>query len=178
MPGPPPKAPGLRARRNKATTRAKLSLGAKARVPALPVRGCGCGGPRVEPKRKKKGRGRPPKPEAPCTSCDGTGITPWHPLTVAWWRRLWSSPMGPEYIESDVDALYELAALKDTFWQTGGVDSKLAAEIRQRVTQFGGTPLDRRKLEWELERPEPEEESPTAAQAPAVDPRLSIRMVK
>lgn len=182
MPGPPPKSPSLRSRRNKAATRARLRGAARSpvRAPALPIRGCSCGGPKPAPKPKRRGRGRPPKPPAPCEHCGGTGIIEWHHLTKAWWARLWSSPMGPEYIESDVDALYMTAALVDAFWVGGGTDHKLGAEIRQQLARFGSTPLDRRRLEWELDREGPEEPEaprPDEPPRPVVDPRSSMRLV-
>lgn len=183
MPGPRPKPPGLRSRKNKASTRAKLGAGGGptgARVPALPMRGCPCGGPPPQPKRKKGQRGRPRLKRPPCTVCADTAIVPWNRLVLAWWARLWGSPMAGEFIESDLDALFTLAALKDEFWTRAPGDSKLAAEIRQQEARFGLTPLDRRRLEWELERPEqPEQEAPTPTDPPkpVVDPRKTMRLV-
>jgi hypothetical protein len=174
------KPEGMRQRRNKASTRATLKAGL-VRAPALPTRACSCGGPieQARPSGKRK-RGRPRKPPATCSICQGTGILPWHHLSKAWWTRLWASPMASQFIESDVDALYELAALKDAFWH-GGADGKLAGEIRQRAAQFGSTPLDRRRLEWGLEHPDEEsdEAPPTPEpQKPRDDPRNVLRMVK
>lgn len=106
---------------------------------------------------------------------------PWAALTKAWWTRLWASPMAGQFIESDVDGLYVLATLKDAFWSCAPGDPKmgaLAAEIRMQEQRFGVTPLDRRRLEWELER-EPagaETAPPTPAPAP-VDPRKTMRLV-
>jgi hypothetical protein len=78
----------------------------------------------------------------------------WHEQTRAWWRDVWSSPMAPEYDDSDRHGLFALAVLVDDFWRTG--DSKLrkeiAAEIRQQRQCFGLTPIDRRRLQWEIER--------------------------
>ena len=188
MPGPAPKHRSLRARRNKASTRAKLRpKGSKkalrkrrtptrapaVRAPALPSRACPCGGPVEPPKpRKKRGRGRPRKPPPPCVMCEGTGILPWHHLTQVWWRRLWASPMSPEYAESDLDGLYVLAALRDEHWRTGGVDTKLAGEIRLWEARFGLSPIDRRRLEWKI--PSPEESEAVDAPAPPTrpDPRI------
>lgn len=177
MPGPAPKPLGLRQRRNKASTRARLALGASGvRAPALPTRGCVCGGPVEPPKptRGKRKRGRPRKPPEPCKTCQNTGILPWHHLTKSWWARLWASPMTPEYIESDLDRLYMAASLVDAYWWGGGTDTKLHGEIRLALAGFGTTPLDRRRLEWELEKPEqPGEEAEASAPPPAmVDPRL------
>ena len=175
----PPKPRALRQRRNKAATRAKLRPGGM-RAPALPLRGCACGGPKPQPKRpKKRGPGRPRKPALPCDTCGDTGILPWHHLTQAWWARLWASPMGPEYIESDVDSLYMTASLVDAYWWGNGSDAKLASEIRQQLARFGATPLDRRRLEWELEKPEAEEATPPDSSPPKLvaDPRATMRLV-
>lgn len=102
-------------------------------------------------------------------------------MTRAWWDRLWASPMATQFIDSDVDALFELAALKEAFW-SGGADSKLAGEIRQRAAQFGSTPLDRRRLEWGLEPPDDGQEGGQAPEpgpeTPREDPRNVLRMVR
>jgi hypothetical protein len=185
MPGPPPKAPGLRARRNKASTRARLGAAARGvRTPALPIRGCPCGGPKPEAP-KRKGPGRPTKKKPPCDLCDDTGVVPWNTLTVGWWRRLWSSPMAGEFIESDIDPLYTLASLKDEFWTRSPGDPKLAAEIRQQEARFGLTPLDRRRLEWEIQQEEKDQDGgdgapPTSDEGPrkpVEDPRTKMRLV-
>lgn len=84
--------------------------------------------------------------------------------------------MASEFIESDLDALFIMASLKDVFWSTSSGDSKLAAEIRQQEARFGLTPLDRRRLEWEMEKDE-DEPKPDGPQKPVVDPRSSMRLV-
>lgn len=78
----------------------------------------------------------------------------WHPLTVRWWQDTWSSPMGPEYDTSDIHGLFLLALLTDDFWRADSpsLRSKLAAEMRQQAQRFGLSPLDRRRLQWEIER--------------------------
>jgi len=174
-----PKPLELRQRRNKASTRAKLRAGG-VRAPALPTRGCVCGGPIEPPKPAgKRKRGRPPKPVEVCALCNGSGILPWHHLTRAWWARVWASPMAPEYIESDIDALYVLASLRDQFWRGGGVETKTAAEIRMQEARFGATPLDRRRLEWSLDKPEAEPEAePAPPQPTGTDARALLRAVK
>lgn len=85
--------------------------------------------------------------------------------------------MAPEYIESDVDALYMTAGLVDAYWWSGGSDAKIAGEIRQQLARFGATPLDRRRLEWELERKDDEPEKAPGPQKPIVDPRSGMRLV-
>src|SRR5688572_5771886 len=75
---------------------------------------------------------------------------PWHSQTVAWWADVWASPMAPEYHDSDRHGLFLLAVLVDGFWMHP--TQALAAEIRLQRQSFGLTPLDRRRLQWEIER--------------------------
>lgn len=92
----------------------------------------------------------------------------WHAQTRAWWRDLWASPMAPEYDDSDRHGLYQLAVLVDDFWHEP--DAKLAGEIRLQRQCFGLTPIDRRRLQWEIDRGE-EATVRTAARREAPRPR-------
>lgn len=77
----------------------------------------------------------------------------WHQETVDWWQDVWASPMAPEFHSSDVHGLFVLAVLIDDFWTSTGKDRKeLAGEIRLQRQCFGLTPMDRRRLQWEIER--------------------------
>ena len=76
----------------------------------------------------------------------------WHSQTLLWWADLWSSPMAPEYDESDIHGLFVLAVLVDAFWTEPS--QALAAEIRLQRQCFGLSPIDRRRLQWEIERTE------------------------
>jgi hypothetical protein len=76
----------------------------------------------------------------------------WHRLTLSWWRMVWRSPMAPEYLETDVIALGRLAILIDQFYVTG--DARLMPEIRQQEARFGLSPVDRRRLQWEVAKGE------------------------
>lgn len=84
---------------------------------------------------------------------------PWHELTYAWWRAVWESPMAPEF-ERDADShgLFMLAQLRDDFWSVPPdkprVRAEIAAEIRLQEQRFGLSPIDRRRLQWEIERGE------------------------
>jgi hypothetical protein len=120
MPGPEPKHPGTRARRNVISTKATLRA-----VPDMP---------------------RPELPDAP--------LGEWHPMTLAWWADIWSSPMAPEFDASDTHGLFALAMLTEDFWRStsSGERMKLAAEIRQQGQRYGLSPIDRRRLQWEIER--------------------------
>ncbi len=80
----------------------------------------------------------------------------WHPLTVKWWTDVWSSPMAPEFDSSDVHGLYVLAMLVNAFWLEPS--QSLAAEIRLQRQCFGLTPIDRRRLQWEVARGEKADE--------------------
>lgn len=74
----------------------------------------------------------------------------WQAATETWWRDIWSSPMAPEFEKSDRHGLYLLAVLVDQFWREPS--TALAAEIRLQRQCFGLTPIDRRRLQWEIER--------------------------
>jgi hypothetical protein len=122
--------------------------------------------------------------EAPPLPAPPAPFDEWHPRTVAWWVDLWASPMAPEYHESDVHGLYVLAALVNHFWHQPRQD--LAAEIRLQRQSFGLTPLDRRRLQWEIERTDEAQAKgtqrrakATEAKAPAAaaDPRQALRSV-
>jgi hypothetical protein len=91
----------------------------------------------------------------------------WNALTVAWWRDIWHSPMAAEYMKSDHHGLFILAALVDKFWEEPS--EKLAAEIRQQRQCFGLTPLDRRRLQWTVQKVE-EGEKRKAEPDSAVEP--------
>lgn len=101
----------------------------------------------------------------------------WHTMTVAWWKDIWASPMAPEFLKADVHGLYLLAELVDRFWENPTVT--MAAEIRHHRMAFGLTPIDRRRLQWEVERVETaaRKKPPTRPQV-GDDPRERLRMVK
>jgi len=124
MPGPVPKPAALRQRRNRVSTAATLM---------------------AEPRRRRA----PRLPEL--KGADGA-VREWHPLTRAWWRALWRSPMADEYLDVDIHALYRLAVLVDMYWREPS--RELAGEIRLQQQCFGLTPIDRRRLQWEVERGE------------------------
>lgn len=112
----------------------------------------------------------------------------WHEQTLSWWSDVWSSPMAPEYDESDHHGLFALAMLVDDFWSTPDAKLRrdLAAEIRQQRQCFGLTPIDRRRLQWEIERSEDAQDrgrkrrgqpATAAPPTPAGDPRAVLRAV-
>lgn len=93
-----------------------------------------------------------PIPDLPARP-DGAG---WHELTLVWWDSVLSSPMAPEFDASDVHGLYALALLTDDFWRAVSSSERIriAGELRQQGQRFGLSPIDRRRLQWEIERSE------------------------
>ena len=150
MPGPLPKDPSIRRRRNKASTHATLEVAEerRQRAPRLPAR----------PEGKE-----------------------WHALTRAWWKDVWASELAQEYLPRvDIHGLYILAELVDAFWQEPS--QALAAEIRLQRQCFGLTPIDRRRLQWEVVRVEEAQKRttrrrPASPETAAVDPRAALRIV-
>lgn len=131
MSGPPPKDPRIRQRQNRVAGAAKLPAeGSSKPAPLLPERKC-CDA-------------------AECKVCGGSGVYPWHPETLDYWRAVWASPMAAEYLPADVPALVMLFKLIDRF--NYGGEYGLAAEIRLQRVCFGLTSIDRRRLQWEVEK--------------------------
>src|SRR5688572_18507036 len=126
MKGPPPKPLEMRQRPSRKSTRATLpseEVSAGQAVPDLP-------------KREK-----------------ATEV--WHPKVLEWWSSVWKSPMAQEYVGPDIQGgLYLLAELYQCRWNDPDPSGlvKLAAEIRQQEIRFGLSPIDRRRLEWEIEK--------------------------
>ena len=173
--GPPPKHQSVRARSNTKSTRATLSEPAAAVV--------------IPPLHKRYS-----EEEYQHDDCAGYSRTkirkvliPWHPQTIAWWNDLWPSPMASEWHSSDIHGLYELAQIKDNFWNTADLKAQTAAHAEIRLSQkdYGLTPMDRRRLEWTIESSEEAkakgdkrraQDSPMAPPADdeGLDPRLYI----
>lgn len=154
-----PKPPELRQRRNKSVSQATLPSEAESadrEVPPLPDR--------------------------------ESATEVWHPMVVRWWKAVWTSPMAGEYLGADMEGgLFILAELMQRRWserETGGL-VKLSAEIRQQEIRFGLSPIDRRRLQWEVEKGETADER-TAKRRKAkdlnaaadADPRDVLRVVK
>ena len=164
MPGPPPKPNHMRQRRNKMTTRATLAAPARKvrspKVPKLPARG--------------RGRGA------------------WHPRVRAWWSDVWNSPMASEYLDVHRHGLEALAELRQQFYiaKEPGKLLALHAEIRQSQRDYGLTPLDLRRLQWEVRRAIDAVDAADVADAKSpqkakrqpkqkkVDPRKLLRLVE
>lgn len=125
--GPVPKRNSLHQRRNRASTRATLP----------------------SPEQSAK-RAVPPLPKRPETEN-------WHPRVVEWWEAVWKSPMAAEYLGPDIlGGLYDLAELRQRRWTEPDTKAltALSTEIRHQEVRFGLSPIDRRRLQWEVERGE------------------------
>ena len=145
MPGPLPKDPKMRQRRNKESTAATLSLVASEDFtsPDLP----------------------PLYREFTTKNEDGDADTTlrevvWHPRTISWWDTIWSSPMAGEWLKADYEGLFLLAELEDDFHRAGSPRDRIEIlkEIRLQRAEFGLTPIARRRLQWEVQRGEEAEE--------------------
>lgn len=104
---------------------------------------------------------------------------PWHPMTEDWWTDIWSSPMATEWDDSDKHGLYMLARLVDAFWrsESNTLAKDMAGEVRLQSQRFGLSPIDRRRLAWEIDRGEEAEQKTAkrrtvAKKAKRKDPRL------
>lgn len=74
----------------------------------------------------------------------------WHPLTLVAWEHAWQSPMASQWLETDQDALGRLALVWDAFYKSPDADA--LKEIRLQSALFGLSPLDRSRLQWEVNR--------------------------
>ena len=91
--------------------------------------------------------------------------------------------MAAEYLEVDKHGLYLLAELHQRRWTTSdGVEVRmLAAEIRQQETRFGLTPIDRRRLQWEVDNESAQERTQMRRQRRrpvAGDPRDVFKLIE
>jgi hypothetical protein len=102
----------------------------------------------------------------------------WHPCTIAWWNRVWQSPMADQYLPSDQDGLLRLALLVDSYYKTP-LPAYLA-EIRLQESRFGLSPLDRSRLQWEMSRADASVKPrfPSRRRALRDDPRKLLMAVK
>jgi len=93
--------------------------------------------------------------------------------------------MAPEFENSDRHGLFKLAMLQNDFWlaETPRERKEAAAEIRLQEMRFGLSPIDRRRLQWEIERTEDavakgtKRRAPRDSARPQGDPRATLRAV-
>ncbi len=106
----------------------------------------------------------------------------WHPLTLVWWRHIWESPMAPEYLQTDIDGLNRLAFLVDSYYKKPDVEAM--REIRLQEARFGLSPVDRSRLQWEVQKGEEAERKRKTGQPRPLeegggsDPRAKLGVVK
>ncbi|WP_280481638.1 hypothetical protein [Nocardia cyriacigeorgica] len=107
----------------------------------------------------------------------------WHEAVLDWWEDCWSSPMAPEWTESDRHTLFLAARLMQQVWdETTSAAARVASatEARHLLRECGLTPMARRSLQWEIDRGETAAERTSqrrSAQKPAAapDPRVAMR---
>lgn len=110
----------------------------------------------------------------------------WHSQAIAWWEDVWSSPMSPEWDESDLHNVVICAMLYNDIWmaETPKDRKDAAAEYRLQRKDLGLTPYDRRRLEWTIETATEAKERgterrsrrPAAPSEPAEDPREGLKL--
>ena len=107
-----------------------------------------------------------------------------HQLTVEWWERVWTSPMANEYLPSDVDGLARVALLIDEYYKkpVGGKAKEMLGEIRLQEARFGLSPVDRSRLQWEVQKGEEAQRKrqpkQSAQSSNSKDPRGILGVVK
>lgn len=89
------------------------------------------------------------RPELPKRLDDEGKEIEWHALAVEAWEDIWTSPMASEYTRADVHRMYIYADHVDKYWKGC---TALGAEIRLQGVCFGVTPIDRRRLQWTIQR--------------------------
>lgn len=146
MRGRYPKAPELRQRRNKATTRATLEAV-------------------TEEEQRRRAPSLPPEPKG----------REWHPEVRRWWRNLWASPMASQYLDTDIDKLRKIAVLHNDFWYRPKITTFEA--INRAEAMFGLTPMDRKRLEWQIEQVEQATKRRPTRTLPQDDPRKLFSVV-
>lgn len=104
-----------------------------------------------------------------------------------WWDDVWSSPMSPEWDDSDLHNVILCAMLYNDIWmaETPKDRKDAAAEYRLQRKDLGLTPYDRRRLEWTIETASEAREKgekrrsaskPRVDAAPTNDPRNGLRL--
>ena len=76
---------------------------------------------------------------------------------VEWWDSVWRSPMASEFLDVDRrGGLYLIADLYQARWTADSASAiaNISKEIRLQEARFGLSPIDRRRLQWEVARGE------------------------
>lgn len=116
-------------------------------------------------------------PKLPDRKDEGGNKIPWRPEAKKLWEDIWSSPMATEYTQADIHRVLLYVDLWDTYWCKPS--TSVAAEIRLQGVCLGVTPIDRRRLQWEIKRVDAEPSKPSAPKRPErqSDPRSALRVV-
>jgi hypothetical protein len=148
MPGPAPKDPSTRARRN-----------------ADPIPGTVLAFiPGVQPELPRRFE---------TADVDGAPIRreiDWPERTVEWWGMWGDSAIAEKFTASDWEFLLDTAAIHAAFWDG---DLKQAPELRQRVAKFGATPEDRARLRISYAAADEADERAVRVRKPSVQPTAS-----
>lgn len=91
------------------------------------------------------------------------GREKWPAEVVAWWQRVWQSPMRAEILDAERSRIEDIAWLrlaqaKARADRDVAAMLKIAAELRQQEAKFGLTPADRRSLQVTIAQGEEAEE--------------------
>ena len=90
--------------------------------------------------------------------------------------------MASEYLDVHRHGLEAIAELRQQFHTTEEPNKLLAlhAEIRQAQRDYGLTPMDLRRLQWEIKRADEGKPEKATAKPPkkSADPRQLLRVVK
>lgn len=101
----------------------------------------------------------------------------WRPEAVQLWEDLWTSPMASEYMRADQHRVLLYVELWDCYWRKPSV--AVAGELRLQGVCLGVTPIDRRRLQWEIKRVEkPGDVERSKSPERIADPRVAIRAIK
>lgn len=81
---------------------------------------------------------------------------PWHSQTVQWWADVWRSPMAKQWDDSDLHNVYVVALLYNDIWTATSAKGRkdALAEYRLQRADLGLSPYSRRRLEWTTETAE------------------------
>lgn len=106
---------------------------------------------------------------------------------LEWWQSVWRSPMAAEFLDAELrGGMYLLAELHQKRWTAESTTELLevAKEIRLQEARFGLSPIDRRRLQWQVGKGEggtsPSSSSPKRERSPrrpVKDPRSVLKAV-
>jgi hypothetical protein len=131
VPGPSPKHPAQRRRRNKPSTATTL-VATRSSLPA------------------------PVLPERTTTDLETGEVTviEWHPAATEYFTAVQESPMASEYVRVDYSLMLITAELIHDFHtgRSGMTKKELASEIRLQMKEQGQTAMGRRSLQFAIEQ--------------------------